>query len=84
MAERITAVVTTGGFEIIGNREGLLGLAEICRRLAALPETPEESRRLGNHYHYAPWANTPKTAHSNSPPSISPNFETEPRRIVPA
>jgi len=57
MAERITAVVVSGGFEIIGNREGLLGLAEICRRLATLADNPEESRRLGNHYHYAPWAN---------------------------
>jgi hypothetical protein len=57
MAERIKAVVTNDGFEIIANREGLLGLADICQRLAALPEDPEESRRLGNHYHYAPWMN---------------------------
>ena len=57
MPERIKAVVTNDGFEIIANREGLLGLADICQRLAALPEDPEESRRLGNHYHYAPWMN---------------------------
>ena len=55
MAEKIRAVVTKDGFEIIGNREGLLGLASICQRLAALPDNPEESRQLGNHYHYAPW-----------------------------
>jgi hypothetical protein len=57
MAERIRAVVSEDGFGIIANREGLLGLANICQQLAALPENPEESRRLGNHYHYAPWMN---------------------------
>ena len=57
MAERIRAVATKEGFEIIANREGLLGLATICQQLAALSENPEESRRLGNHYHYAPWMN---------------------------
>jgi hypothetical protein len=57
MAERIKAVVTEDGFEIIANRDGLLGLATICQQLAALPETAEESRPLGNHYHYAPWMN---------------------------
>jgi hypothetical protein len=57
MAERIKAVVTEDGFEIIANRQGLLGLANICQQLAALPENPEESQRLGNHYQYAPWMN---------------------------
>jgi hypothetical protein len=57
MAERIKAVVTSDGFEIIANREGLIGLADVCRRLADLPENAEESRRLGNHFHYAPWMN---------------------------
>jgi hypothetical protein len=57
MADRIKAVIKGGGFEIIANREGLLSLADICRRLAELPENAEESRRLGNHYHYAPWMN---------------------------
>jgi hypothetical protein len=57
MAERIKAVVTEDGFEIVANREGLLGLASVCQKLAALPENPEESRRLGNDYHYAPWMN---------------------------
>jgi hypothetical protein len=57
VAERIKAVATNEGFEIIANREGLLGLADICRRLAALPEDDNEAQRLGNHYHYAPWMN---------------------------
>jgi hypothetical protein len=57
MAERIKAVATEDGFQIIANRDGLLGLANICQQLAALPENPEESRRVGNHYHYAPWMN---------------------------
>jgi hypothetical protein len=57
MSERIKAVVTKDGFEIRANREGLLGLADICQRLAALPENQEESQPLGNHYHYAPWMN---------------------------
>ena len=41
------------GIEITGNCEGLRGLAEICLKLAELPEDIEEVRRLGNHYHYA-------------------------------
>jgi hypothetical protein len=57
VAERIKAIATENGFEIIANREGLLGLADICRRLAALPEDEREASRLGNHYHYAPWMN---------------------------
>jgi hypothetical protein len=57
VAERIKAVATGDGFEIIGNREGLLGLAEICQRLAALPQNDAESQQLGNHYHFAPWMN---------------------------
>ena len=57
VAEKIKAVLAEDGFEIIANREGLLGLATICQQLAALPENPDEARRLGNHYHYAPWMN---------------------------
>jgi hypothetical protein len=57
MAEKIRALATKDGFEIIGNREGLLGLADICQRLAGLPDNPDQSQRLGNHYHYAPWMN---------------------------
>jgi hypothetical protein len=57
MAEKIRAITTADGFQIVGNRDGLLGLADICRRLASLPENSAESRQMGNHYHYAPWAN---------------------------
>jgi hypothetical protein len=44
-------------FQIIANREGLMGLAEICLRLAMLPENDEEAAKLGGHYHYAEWMN---------------------------
>ena len=45
------------GFEIVGNREGLKGLAEVCLRLAELPDDNEEAKKLGNHYHYADYMN---------------------------
>lgn len=57
MEEKIKAVATAHGFEIVANRQGLMDLARVCRQLASLPEDPPESRRLGNHYHYAPWMN---------------------------
>ena len=53
MAEKLKVVHVEGVLEIVANREGLQGLAEICLQLAALPEDDEEARRLGNHYHYA-------------------------------
>ncbi|MGH9313272.1 MAG: Imm32 family immunity protein [Vicinamibacterales bacterium] len=56
MAYKISIVRDGEGFEIIGNREGLTAIAEVCLQLAQLPETRAESRRLGNHYHYADWA----------------------------
>jgi len=34
-----------------------MGLAEICLRLAMLPENDEEAAKLGGHYHYAEWMN---------------------------
>ena len=45
------------GFEIIGNRRGLRGMAEILLALSDLPENAEGSRRLGNHYHYSEFMN---------------------------
>jgi hypothetical protein len=57
MAEKIKVLARDDGCEIVGNREGLIGLAEICQRLAALPEDDEQAKRLGNHYHFAPWMN---------------------------
>jgi hypothetical protein len=44
-------------FEVVGNREGLKGLAEVCLRLADLPENDEEAQKLGSHYHYADYMN---------------------------
>jgi len=52
MAEKLTVVAKQGGLEIVGNREGLMGLAVICLQLAMLPEDDAEAERRGNHYHY--------------------------------
>jgi hypothetical protein len=57
MTEKLMIRPYEDGFEIIGNREGLRGLAEICQRLADLPNNDEEARKLGNHYHYADYMN---------------------------
>ena len=56
MAEKIRIVPDGEGFEIVGNRDGLVGLALICLQLAALPED-ETAKELGNHYHFAPFMN---------------------------
>ena len=53
MAEKLKVHTSRDGIEIVANREGLRGLAEICLRLADLPEDDEAAQRLGNHYHYA-------------------------------
>jgi hypothetical protein len=55
--EKLKIATSSEGIEITGNREGLRGLAEICLKLAGLPEDLEESQRLGNHYHYADYMN---------------------------
>lgn len=52
MDDKIKILFDADGVKVIGNRRGLTGLAEICLQLAQLPEDVEESRRLGNHYHY--------------------------------
>ena len=57
MVQKLKIVTTDDGCEIVANREGLIGLAEVCRALAMLPENDQEARQLGNHYHYAPWIN---------------------------
>jgi hypothetical protein len=38
-----------GEIEIVGNRAGLLGLAEMCEGLAGL--TDDEARTAANHWH---------------------------------
>ena len=45
-------VAKQGGLEIVGNREGLMGLAVICLQLAMLPEDDADAQLRGNHYHY--------------------------------
>lgn len=51
-----------GVIKVVGNRDGLLQLADVCSRLAMLPETRAESRKLGNHYHYAEYGNNVETS----------------------
>jgi len=46
------------GFEIVGNREGLRRLAEVCLNLADLPQDDAEARKMGNHFHFADYMNT--------------------------
>ena len=58
MAEKLMVRPYEDGFEIVGNREGLRGLAEVCLQLAALPEKNEEARTLGNHFHFSDSMNT--------------------------
>jgi hypothetical protein len=55
--EKLRVSILSGKVMIVGNRPALLGMADICTRLANLPETREESRKLGNHYHYSEYMN---------------------------
>jgi hypothetical protein len=48
---------TTQGFEIVANREGLMGLAVACLQMAMQPEDNEQVVQSGgNHWHFAEWA----------------------------
>ena len=58
MAIKLTARPYEDGFEIVGNREGLRRLAEVCLNLADLPEDDAEARKMGNHFHFADYMNT--------------------------
>jgi hypothetical protein len=58
MDSKLKAHPHDDGFEIVGNRAGLRELARVCLALADLPEDEEESKRLGNHYHFADYMNT--------------------------
>jgi hypothetical protein len=53
MAEKLKIVATDDGVEIIANREGLNGLADICQRLSMLAVDGNLAKQRGNHYHYA-------------------------------
>jgi hypothetical protein len=47
--------LASGEIEIIGNRAGLLDLAEVCYKLSRL--TDEEAATAANHYHIADYMN---------------------------
>ena len=57
MAEKIKAKSgTSQGFEIVANREGLMGLALACLQLAMQTENNEQVLQSGgNHWHFAEW-----------------------------
>lgn len=44
------------GFEIVGNREGLRHLAEVCLALINLDD--DEAKSACNHYHFADYMNS--------------------------
>ena len=44
--------------EVIGNRAGLRFLADMCSSLSELPESDEEAKAAGNHFHFADYMNT--------------------------
>jgi len=55
MAEKLKVDKYQDGIEIVGNREGLRQLAEICLALSNLAET--EVSTAANHYHIADYMN---------------------------
>jgi hypothetical protein len=57
MSEKLKVETSDQSVQIIGNREGLRGLAEVALQLADLPEDDEQARKLGNHYHFADYMN---------------------------
>lgn len=57
MAEKIKIIGDGKWFEVLGNREGLIGLAIMCLQLAMLPEDDAAAGKLGNHHHYDPSMN---------------------------
>jgi hypothetical protein len=58
MGIKLTARPYEDGFEIVGNRDGLRRLAEVCLNLADLPENDAEAGTMGNHFHFADYMNT--------------------------
>ena len=55
-AYKLQIVPYQDGFEIIGNREGLQWLADVCAGLSQL--SLEEARTAANHYHLADYLNS--------------------------
>lgn len=56
MAERLRISRYQDGFEIVGNREGLRSLAEVCLALSRLSN--EEAETAANHHHFADYMNS--------------------------
>jgi hypothetical protein len=52
---KIKVTNNNGEIEIIGNREGLKFLAEICRSMSEI--TDDEAKTPANHYHIADYLN---------------------------
>jgi hypothetical protein len=56
MPEKLKVSTYQDGFEIVGNREGLQGLAEVCLVLSRL--SVEDAQTAANHYHFADYMNS--------------------------
>jgi hypothetical protein len=54
MAEKLRISRHEDGFEVVGNREGLRDLAEVCLALSRL--SMGEAQTAANHYHFADYA----------------------------
>lgn len=55
MSQKIVTVRDGNGFEVIANRDGLIGLAIVLLQLAMLSD--EQAKTAANHYHYDPAMN---------------------------
>jgi hypothetical protein len=64
VSEKLKMSPYENGSEIVGNREGLYGVAEVC---LALSRPPEAGQTAANHYHFAEYMNT---AEAGSVPRI--------------
>jgi hypothetical protein len=56
MASELKIAPYQDGIEIVGNREGLRELAEICLALSDLSD--DEAKTAANHYHFEDFMNT--------------------------
>ena len=59
MAEKLRISRREDGFEVVGNREGLRDLAEVCLALSRL--SMGEAQTAANHYHFADYVNNAET-----------------------
>jgi hypothetical protein len=56
VSEKLKVLPYQDGFEFVGNREGLRGLAEVCLALSRLSH--EDAQTASNHYHFADYMNS--------------------------